>query len=245
MWDPKPDAPVEFRGEFGVGPTNVPGITLSRHAADVRRDHGQMVHRPQPLPQRRRPLHRRPALLHRLPGRPATPTKTSTPAAARSSSKQLGGQNPRLPAYVMIPRMVPGTGPAYLGVAHKPFETKADPANAGPFRAAQFLLAGWRDAGTAGRPPRPARRLRPAAPRRGRDRPDGRPGRIHTQGLGHPDLAGGARRLRPRPRAGEGARALRLPAGVRPAARPTAAAPRRGASASCWPGGWWRRACGW
>src|SRR5579863_4983047 len=29
MWDPKPDAPVEYRGEFGVTPTKVPGITLS------------------------------------------------------------------------------------------------------------------------------------------------------------------------------------------------------------------------
>ena len=29
MWDPKPNAPVEFRGEFGVQRTNVPGILLS------------------------------------------------------------------------------------------------------------------------------------------------------------------------------------------------------------------------
>src|SRR5207244_2772209 len=29
MWDPKPAAPVEYRGEFSVQPTNVPGILLS------------------------------------------------------------------------------------------------------------------------------------------------------------------------------------------------------------------------
>src|SRR5256885_1808640 len=29
MWDPKPDAPAEYRGEFGVMRTNVPGILLS------------------------------------------------------------------------------------------------------------------------------------------------------------------------------------------------------------------------
>src|SRR6185436_15268248 len=29
MWDPKPDAPVEYRGEFGVSTTSVPGILLS------------------------------------------------------------------------------------------------------------------------------------------------------------------------------------------------------------------------
>src|SRR5437016_2133526 len=29
MWDPKPEAPAEYRGEFGVSKTNVPGILLS------------------------------------------------------------------------------------------------------------------------------------------------------------------------------------------------------------------------
>ncbi|OYV96279.1 MAG: hypothetical protein B7Z73_00985 [Planctomycetia bacterium 21-64-5] len=29
MWDPKPDAPLEYRGEFGTMSTRVPGITLS------------------------------------------------------------------------------------------------------------------------------------------------------------------------------------------------------------------------
>src|ERR1700719_4607129 len=28
MWDPKPDAPVDYRGEFGTIPTNVPDIRL-------------------------------------------------------------------------------------------------------------------------------------------------------------------------------------------------------------------------
>jgi hypothetical protein len=40
----------------------------------------------------------------------------------------------------MVPRQVPGTGSAYLGVAHKPFETCVDPANAGPFRLPNFDL---------------------------------------------------------------------------------------------------------
>src|SRR5579863_4086359 len=29
MWDPKPEAPVEYRGEFGTMSTKVPGIILS------------------------------------------------------------------------------------------------------------------------------------------------------------------------------------------------------------------------
>jgi hypothetical protein len=52
----------------------------------------------------------------------------------------LGHLNPELPAYVMVPRQVPGTDSAYLGPAHKPFETVADPANAGEFRRQNFTL---------------------------------------------------------------------------------------------------------
>src|SRR2546423_5451712 len=29
MWDPKPDAPPQYRGEFGVSTTSVPGVLLS------------------------------------------------------------------------------------------------------------------------------------------------------------------------------------------------------------------------
>src|SRR5262249_14420737 len=29
MWDPKPDAPAEYRGEFGTTTTNVPGVLLT------------------------------------------------------------------------------------------------------------------------------------------------------------------------------------------------------------------------
>src|SRR5439155_15515577 len=56
-------------------------------------------------------------------------------------SRQLGHHNAQLPAYVMVPRNVPGTGTGYLGVAHKAFETGADPAQPGPFRVPNFALA--------------------------------------------------------------------------------------------------------
>src|SRR6185436_1491247 len=54
---------------------------------------------------------------------------------------QLDKLNPRLPAYVMIPRMVPGTGSAYLGVSCKPSETQTDPATPGPFKVQNFEMA--------------------------------------------------------------------------------------------------------
>ena len=111
--------------------------------------------------------------------------------------------------------MDPGTGPAYLGVAHKPFETNADPANPGPFRLPNFSLP---DGIT----------LERVADRRGlldgfdRLRRDvDATGQMDAQDefkarawdiLTSPE----ARRLRPGPRTGRGARALRLFAAVRP-----------------------------
>ena len=62
------------------------------------------------------------------------------PSCGSIVSEQLGHLNPALPPYVMIPRQVPGTDSAYLGVAHKPFETLVDPADAGPFKLQNFSL---------------------------------------------------------------------------------------------------------
>lgn len=139
MWDPKPDAPVEFRGEFGVLPTSVPGIQLS----DLLPRCGQMMSKWSIV----RSLHHQDAghstgdqlCFTGYPTGP-NPDENSYPSCGSIVSKQLGHQSPHLPAYVMIPRMVPGTGPAYLGVAHKPFETNADPANPGPFQVPNFTL---------------------------------------------------------------------------------------------------------
>jgi Protein of unknown function (DUF1501) len=139
MWDPKPDAPAEYRGEFGVKSTNVPGVQL----CDLLPLSGRVMNKWAIV----RSVH------HEDPGHstgdqicftgyPAGPLPDENvhPSCGSIVSKQLGHLTPELPAYVMIPRMLPGAGPAYLGVAHKPFETQADPANAGPFRIPDFSL---------------------------------------------------------------------------------------------------------
>jgi hypothetical protein len=140
MWDPKPNAPAEYRGEFGVKPTTVPGINLS----DMLPLCGQVMKKWSII----RSLHHEDAghssgdqiCFTGYPTGP-NPDENVMPSCGSIVSKQLSRQNPKLPAYVMIPRMVPGTGPAYLGVAHKPFETQADPANPGPFTVPNFALA--------------------------------------------------------------------------------------------------------
>jgi uncharacterized protein (DUF1501 family) len=139
MWDVKPDAPAEYRGEFGTVPTPVPGVRL----CDL-------------LPMSARAMNKWAIVrsLHHHDAGHSTgdqicftgydagsmPDENVHPSCGSIVSKQLGHTVPHLPAYVMIPRMVPGTGPAYLGVAHKPFETQADPAQMGPFKVPNFEL---------------------------------------------------------------------------------------------------------
>jgi len=141
MWDPKPDAPAEFRGEFGTIGTSVPGIQLtdmlplsakcmekwsivrSLNHTDAGHSTGDQI-----------------CFTGYGPG--LNPDENVHPSCGSIVSEQLGKMRPDLPAYVMIPRMLPGAGSAYLGVAHKPFETGADPANPGPFKVENFALAG-------------------------------------------------------------------------------------------------------
>jgi uncharacterized protein (DUF1501 family) len=139
-WDPKPDAPVEYRGEFGTTATSVPGVFLSemlpRSAAVMHK--WSMIR----------------SLNHHDAGHStgdqicftgynagSTPDENIHPSCGSVVAEQLGRLNSQMPAYVMIPRMVPGSGAAYLGVAHNPFETLADPAREGPFQVPNFSLA--------------------------------------------------------------------------------------------------------
>ncbi|VTS07698.1 DUF1501 domain-containing protein [Tuwongella immobilis] len=139
MWDPKPNAPVEVRGEFGTISTPIPGIQLT----DMLPKSAKIMHRWSII----RSLH------HHDAGHSAgdqicftgydagpMPDVNIYPSVGSIVSKQLGHLTPHLPAYVMIPRQVPGTGSAYLGIAHKPFETQADPARPGKFRVPNFDL---------------------------------------------------------------------------------------------------------
>jgi Protein of unknown function (DUF1501) len=140
MWDPKPDAPVEVRGEFGVINTNVTGIRLS----DMLPKSAKMMNKWSIIR----------SLNHHDAGHSTgdqicftgynagpTPDENVYPSVGSITSKQLGHLNPAMPAYVMIPRLLPGANSAYLGVAHKPFETQADPATPGPFKLPNFQLA--------------------------------------------------------------------------------------------------------
>jgi len=140
MWDTKPEAPEEYRGEFGTMSTSVPGIQIS----DMLPKTAGIMHKWSIV----RSLYHTDAGHSSgdqlcFTGYPAAPGKADEnvmPSCGSIVAEQLGHLNPTLPAYVMIPRMVPGTNSAYLGVAYKPFETLADPANPGPFSVPNFEL---------------------------------------------------------------------------------------------------------
>src|SRR3954451_15996852 len=130
-WDPKPDAPAEYRGAFGSMSTKVPGIQIcdllpmsagimdqwsiirSLHHTDAGHSAGDQIC---------------------FTGYPPGPIADMNyyPSCGSIVSKQMQHLNRKLPSYVMIPRATPGSGAAYLGSKYAAFETGADPALDGP-----------------------------------------------------------------------------------------------------------------
>lgn len=139
-WDPKPDAPVEYRGEFGHIKTCVPGIIINEYLPRSAKimDKWSII----------RSLNHTDAghstgdqiCFTGYPADQRTPDSNVFPSCGSIVSKQLGQQDPSLPPYVVIPRSVPGTDAAYLGPKYDPFQTQADPARPGPFVIPNFGL---------------------------------------------------------------------------------------------------------
>jgi uncharacterized protein (DUF1501 family) len=129
-WDLKPDAPVEFRGDFKPIPTNVAGIQIGEHLPKIagqmdkfslirsfrhhNSDHGPADH-----------------YIHTgyFPGAGFNPNlkpNNQRPAHGSVIARKLGPRGP-VPPYVCLPKMHPSCGPAYLGAAAAPFVIEADP----------------------------------------------------------------------------------------------------------------------
>ena len=136
MWDMKPQAPAEYRGEFEPVSTKVPGIQLCEHLPKTAAclDRWSII----------RSMHHRKedGLADHssgdqicFTGYPSgrDPSGNVSPSVGSIVKRQLQTLNTSLPAYVMVPRMVPGTDSAYLGAAYRPFETLSDPASDAKF----------------------------------------------------------------------------------------------------------------
>src|SRR5262249_15273061 len=140
MYDLKPNAPAEVRGEFKPISTNLPGIQIPEH------------------------LPRQPAIFDKLSvvrsayhtnaghGRGSQWMQTGYqatievndniyPSTGSVVSKLKGPNEPGLPAYVNLPRKVSFGNAAYLGASYNPFAPDANPNDPG-FQVRNLKLPG-------------------------------------------------------------------------------------------------------
>lgn len=133
-WDVKPNAPLEIRGEFKPIPTSVPDIQICELLPQTARimEKWSIVRSLQHPPEYGDVSHSRGdqvVFTGYAPG--VNEGENVHPSVGSVVAKQLQHLDPAMLAYVMVPRMIPGTGSAYLGPKCQPFETLADPASKG------------------------------------------------------------------------------------------------------------------
>ena len=136
-WDPKPNAPIEYRGEMGQVKTNVEGVLLNECMKETAKvmdkitvvrsmTHGEAAHE--------RGTH------NMFTGYRPSPALVF-PSMGSVVSHQLGVRN-NLPPYVAIPNMPTNfAGSGYLSSAYAPFSLGSDPANGG-FKVQDLSLPG-------------------------------------------------------------------------------------------------------
>ena len=129
-WDMKPNAPLEFRGEFAPIQTNVTGIQVCEHLPRSARhmdkfslirsfrhhnsDHGAADHY---------------MFTGYFPVAGFNPTlspNNQRPSLGSVIARKLGPRR-GVPPYVCLPKLHPSGGPAYLGSSVAPFVIDADP----------------------------------------------------------------------------------------------------------------------
>lgn len=143
-YDPKPDAPDEYRGPLGVVDSCVPGIRFSelmveqariadrlaiiRSVTHTSSSHGTSAHLTQTGYYLRDPQKR----------------ENDMPCAGSIAAKMRGPNEGGVPAFVSIPQAMRFGGAAYLGKQFGPFRTESDPA-AKDFKVNNLALVGGLD----------------------------------------------------------------------------------------------------
>jgi uncharacterized protein (DUF1501 family) len=129
-WDPKPDAPAEFRGDFRPIATNVSGIRIGEHTPRIAR---QMDKLALVRSFRHHDSSHGAADHYMFTGyypqagfNPELRPNNQRPALGAIIARKLGPRG-AAPAYVCLPKLHPSAGPAYLGAAAAPFVIDSDP----------------------------------------------------------------------------------------------------------------------
>jgi Protein of unknown function (DUF1501) len=130
MWDLKPEAPAEYRGEFKPIPTNVPGISVGEHlplSAKVMDKFAILRSVTHPDGGHESASH------YLLTGyRPTNDIPAQEmPSYGAIASRMRGPRRPGLPAYVAVPNPPRSSLAGYLGVAYNPFAVGGDPSQSG------------------------------------------------------------------------------------------------------------------
>jgi hypothetical protein len=127
-FDLKPEAPSEYRGDFGPIPTNVPGIAISEHLPRLARLADKFVllrslHHDSPGH-----VNSTHTMLTAYPGEltESPPFRPRHPDVWSVATRQLGPCRPGLPPFVVLPRFR-YHGAAYLGAGLEPLVVAADP----------------------------------------------------------------------------------------------------------------------
>lgn len=140
MYDLKPEAPAEYRGEFKPIPTNVSGIDISEHLPLQARifDKLSVV---------RSAFHTNAGhgmgSQWMLTGYQPTIEVSDNiyPACGAVAAKLKGPNEPGMPAYVNVPNRLGLGKAAYLGAAYNPFSPDSDP-NADGFQVRNLRMPG-------------------------------------------------------------------------------------------------------
>ena len=129
-FDMKPEAPVEFRGEFKSIATNLPGVQVCEHLPRVAQ---QMDKFSQIRSFRHHNSDHGPADHYMLTGyfpaagfSPTLSPNNQRPSHGSVISRKLGSKG-GVPPYVCLPKVHPSAGAAYLGSTAAPFTIDADP----------------------------------------------------------------------------------------------------------------------
>ena len=116
MYDLKPDAPSEFRGEFNPIATNVPGVQISEHFPQQAKmfDKLAVIRSVVSVDEHSDSLV--------MTGKSQRENMTANhPSFGSVVSRVRANQHNEMPAFVSLRGMSRGTEPGFLGIAHRPF----------------------------------------------------------------------------------------------------------------------------